>query len=213
MSAAPTLPFTVHYKPNKWITVLLANIVLVAAGVAVVVGGIMQWDAWGWKAIVFVIIGVLVALLGLGNVVGAKSTFSPTDLVAAGVDEQGFILPNIGLVPWSAFTSLDFTYTLGGGSKMILNMIYGMDDRKIVAKLNPEALAPQLRATIEKYEHDAFTNDGMAFGFVTGMVGGTNAYVTLIRAAESTAPQGFPLTVTSKDSSFLAKLEGARTAA
>lgn len=213
MTTSQPLPLTVSHKPSKWITVLIANIVLLAAGVLIVVAAIMQWGEWGWKAILLAIVGVLVALLGLGNATGARRKFAPTDMVAAGVDVDGFILPAHGLVPWSAFTSIDFAYTLSGGSKMILNLIYGMDDRKVVVRLAPEALAPDLRADIEKHSPEAFGEEGMELAFVTGLIGGTNSYIELLHATENAAPQGFPLTVTSKDSSFLKKLDKARAAA
>ncbi|MGO3796325.1 MAG: hypothetical protein ACTJGR_04290 [Pauljensenia sp.] len=43
MTTSQPLPLTVSYKPSKWITVLIANIVLLAAGVLIVVAAIMQW--------------------------------------------------------------------------------------------------------------------------------------------------------------------------
>lgn len=213
MTVPQLAPLIIRYKPWRWVTVLLANTLLLAVSVAIAVIALMSLGEQGWKAIVLAVVGGLMAWLGLGNALGARKTFAPTDMVAAGVDVDGFILPTYGLVPWSAFAEIDFSYDRSAGPKMIFHVACGMDDRKVLVRLDPEELPPDLRADIEKHSPEAFGGEGMELALVTGLVGGTNSYVKLLRATETAMPRGFPLSVTSKDRSFLRRLDAARTAA
>ena len=205
MSRASSPAYVARYVSDRWRTVQIANVIMAVVGLLLVVlGGVWLRESTA-RGIAVGITGLAFATIGMGNLVAGKRRFVPADMVALGVEPQSLRLPNCEPLPWSAVTSVEFSYRPEGGTRKPLDVLFFNDDRKIVVHLNRSNVPVEYHAALLRQDSDVFYH-GLETAYVSALDGGESAYLELIQAVRRCAPPQVELKITFQDKQFRQKV-------